>query len=69
MYYKQIDGDLIYIYSLAKWKREAEAWYRHNTSMLEGLLHTVEENVVRKCRIYKLQHYDDSLFRIDEGRR
>jgi hypothetical protein len=31
---------------LAKWKREAEAWYKHDSAMLERLLHTVEENVV-----------------------
>ena len=68
MYYNKLT-EISYIYSLAKWKRDAEAWYRHNCAMLEGLLHIVEENVVRKCLIYKLQHYDDSLFRIDEWRR
>jgi hypothetical protein len=46
MYYKLIDRDLIYTQSLAKWKREAEAWYRRDSAMLEGLLHAVEENVV-----------------------
>jgi len=55
MYYNKLT-EISYIYSLAKWKRDAEAWYRHNCAMLEGLLHIVEENVVRKCLIYKLQH-------------
>ncbi len=40
--------------SLAKWKRDAEAWYRQDSAMLEGLLRTVEENVVRKRLIYEL---------------
>ncbi|KAF8489337.1 cytochrome P450 [Russula emetica] len=31
--------------SLAKWKRDAEAWYRQGSTMLEGLLHTVKTNV------------------------
>ena len=32
--------------SLAKWKREAEAWYKKDTAMFEGLFHMVEANVV-----------------------
>ena len=48
MYYKLLDRDLVYTQSLAKWKREAEAWYGRDSAMLEGLLHAVEENVVRK---------------------
>ena len=32
--------------SLAKWKRDAEAWYKQDTAMFEGLFHTVEANVV-----------------------
>jgi len=33
--------------SLAKWKRDAEGWFRKDSAMLETLLETVEENVVR----------------------
>jgi hypothetical protein len=33
--------------SLAKWKRNAEAWHRQDSAMFEGLLRTVEENFVR----------------------
>jgi hypothetical protein len=32
--------------SLAKWKRDAEASYKQDSLMLEGLLHTVKTNVV-----------------------
>ena len=32
--------------SLAKWKRDAEAWYKQDTAMFEGLLRAVEANVV-----------------------
>ena len=32
--------------SLAKWKRDAEAWYKQDTAMFEGLLHMVEANAV-----------------------
>ena len=35
--------------SLAKWKRDAEAWYKQDTAMFEGLLHMVEANAVRMC--------------------
>ncbi|KAI0002868.1 cytochrome P450 [Russula compacta] len=31
--------------SLARWKRNAEAWYKHDSAMLEGLLQTVEANI------------------------
>ncbi len=34
------------IESLAKWKREAETWYRQDTAMFEGFFQTVEANVV-----------------------
>jgi len=30
--------------------------------MLSGLLHTAEENIVRKCLAHKPRHYNDSLF-------
>ncbi len=32
--------------SLAKWKRDAEAGYKKDTAMFEGLFHTAEANVV-----------------------
>jgi hypothetical protein len=32
--------------SLAKWKRDAEAGYKQDTAMFEGLIHLVEANVV-----------------------
>ena len=32
--------------SLVKWKRDAEASYKHDTAMFEGLFHTVEMNFV-----------------------
>jgi hypothetical protein len=32
--------------SMARWKRDAEAWYRQDSETLDGLLQTVEENVV-----------------------
>jgi hypothetical protein len=38
--------------SLAKWKRDAEGWFREDSAMLETLLETVEENVVRYVPIY-----------------
>jgi hypothetical protein len=34
-------------HSLAKWKREAEGWYKQDSAMLEDLLQTVEDNAVR----------------------
>ncbi len=34
--------------------------------MLEGLLRTVEENIVRKRLIYNLKHCNERLFRIDK---
>jgi len=34
--------------SLAKWKRNAEAWHRQDSAMFEGLLRTVEENVANE---------------------
>jgi hypothetical protein len=40
---------LISYESLAKWKRDAEAWYQHDSAMFEGLFHPVEANVVRMC--------------------
>jgi hypothetical protein len=33
--------------SLAKWKRDAEGWFKQDSAMLEGLLEAVEGNVVR----------------------
>jgi hypothetical protein len=33
--------------SLAKWKRDAEASYKRDTAMFEGLFHTVETNFVQ----------------------
>ncbi|KAI0269698.1 cytochrome P450 [Russula aff. rugulosa BPL654] len=33
--------------SLAKWKRDAEALYKQDSKMFEGLLHTVETNVAK----------------------
>ncbi|KAI0270342.1 cytochrome P450 [Russula aff. rugulosa BPL654] len=33
--------------SLAKWKRDAEASYKQDSKMFEGLLHTVETNVAK----------------------
>ncbi|KAI0270341.1 cytochrome P450 [Russula aff. rugulosa BPL654] len=33
--------------SLAKWKRDAEASYKQDSTMLEGLLHTVKTNVAK----------------------
>ncbi|KAN0124436.1 cytochrome P450 monooxygenase [Russula decolorans] len=33
--------------SLAKWKRDAEAWYRQDSAMFEGLFHPVEANVAK----------------------
>ena len=39
----------IILKSLAKWKRDAGAWYRHDTATFEGLFHPVEANVVRMC--------------------
>ena len=30
-----------------KWKRDAEAWYKHDSETFEGLFHPVEANVVR----------------------
>ena len=32
--------------SLVKWKRDAEAWYKQDSAMFNGLLHMVEANVV-----------------------
>ena len=32
---------------MAKWKRDAEAWYRQDTALFEDLFHMVEANVVR----------------------
>ena len=32
--------------SLAKWKQDAEAWYKQDTAMFDGLLHMVEANTV-----------------------
>src|SRR5258707_15875676 len=46
-------------HSLAKWKREAEGWYKQDSAMLEGLLRTVEDNVVRKYLTSKLCHFND----------
>jgi hypothetical protein len=40
--------------SLAKWKRDAEAWHRQDTAMLQGLLQTVEDNVVRMLLVYQI---------------
>ena len=31
-----------------------------DSAMLEGMLHTVEEKLVRKCLTYALLHFDDS---------
>ncbi len=31
---------------MAKWKRDAEAFYKENSAMLENDLHTVEANIV-----------------------
>ncbi|KAI0270344.1 cytochrome P450 [Russula aff. rugulosa BPL654] len=33
--------------SLAKWKRDAEAWYRHDSETFEGLFHPVEAKVAK----------------------
>ena len=33
--------------SLAKWKRDAEAWYKQDTATFERLFKTVEANIVR----------------------
>jgi hypothetical protein len=38
--------------SLAKWKRDAEAWHKQDSAMFEGLIHMVEANVVRLCLRY-----------------
>jgi len=46
MHYREIDSTCIN--RLAKWKREAEAWYKQDSAMFGDLLHTVEKNVVRK---------------------
>lgn len=32
--------------SLAKWKHEAEAWYKKDASMFEGLFQTAKANIV-----------------------
>jgi hypothetical protein len=54
--------------SLAKWKRDAEAWYKQDSAMFNGLLHMVETNVVCVSRIFVLNHYYSySLFRIGKG--
>jgi hypothetical protein len=38
--------------SLAKWKRDAEAWYKQDTAMFEGLFRKAEANVVRLFLMY-----------------
>ena len=43
--------------SLAKWKRDAETSYKQDTVVFEGLLRTVEDNVVRMCLTYTLKHF------------
>jgi len=51
--------------SLAKWKRDAEAWYRKDSTMFEGLLRKVEENVVRmRLLLYGSQLYTNGLSRV-----
>jgi hypothetical protein len=50
--------------SLAKWKRDAETWYKQDTALFESLLHKVEANVVCVSRI-RDNHY---LFCIGERR-
>jgi hypothetical protein len=36
--------------SLAKWKRDAEAYCKQDSTMFEGFLRTAEENFVRMFR-------------------
>ena len=69
MYQISIDRDPTLHQSLAKWKREAEAWYGQDSAMLEGMLHTVEEQLVRKCLTYALQRCDFIPLHIGKGRR
>jgi hypothetical protein len=38
--------------SLAKWKRDAESWYKQDTALFESLLRMVEVNVVCVSSIY-----------------
>jgi len=48
--------------SLAKWKRDAEAWYRKDSTMFEGLLSRVEKNVVRMRLLpYGFKRYTNGL--------
>jgi hypothetical protein len=41
--------------SFAKWKRDAEASYKQDTVVFEGL-RMVEDNVVRMCPTYTFKH-------------
>ena len=54
--------------SLARWKRDAEAWYKQDSAMFEGLLHTVETTIVRMHLSYELQHHPYGLLHIGRGR-
>lgn len=55
--------------SLAKWKRNAEVWYKKDSAMFEGLLHKVEENVVRMRLLpYGLQRYTNGLSCVGDRR-
>ena len=47
--------------SLAKWKRDAEAFCKQDSAMFEGFLRTVEENVVRMCLVYGSRCHIDWL--------
>ena len=42
---------------MAKWKRDAEAFYKENSAMLENHFHTVEANMVCIALLLDLQLY------------
>jgi hypothetical protein len=40
--------------SMAKWKRDAEAFHKENSAMLESHFHTVEANIVCIALLFSL---------------
>ena len=47
---------------MAKWKRDAEAFHKENSAMLESHFHTVEANIVCIAQLFNLVAFTHPFF-------
>jgi len=47
---------------MAKWKRDAEAFHKENSAMLESHFHTVEANIVCIAQLFNLVAFTHPIF-------